>query len=686
MKNPITWNKFSEWIKFHYSVVFAATLVILLVFIVYGEDLKILFNEAIQAEEFNHILLVPFFAIFLFYLKRDLVKASLSLERSRERFRVKYLDEIAGLILCLVAFLIYWYGSHTFYPLEYHIMSIPVFLMGITLILSNSKVLTVLIFPILFFLFLIPPPMELIYAAGGLLANFEVRVSYLLLRSFGVPVILSSSYGPPTIQLMPNSNPTSFTVDLPCSGVYSLVAFVMFSAFLSFTSKASIKRKILMFIFGFFVFEILNIIRITAIVSIAYSFGEEIAMFVFHSVAGLFLIFFGMLLTLLFADKILKIQIFPKTRRIKSCPQCKKSMNERQIFCLSCGRFLKNPSWKISRGTWAKILLLLVGCWLVTISLSAPTFALAKESIEIIPGSSWENVTGILPEIEGYQLKFLYRDVNYERIAHQDAALVYAYLPTNYSKPAIYVAINVANSLSNLHSWEVCLITMQVAHGRYPLVSVLDSKEVQLLEGVPIIARYLAFKTPQNYTQITLYWFEKATFNTGITVEQKYVRINLIIITYEQVNPKDFEDQLLDMGRIVASYWEPIKTQSLISLGIPTLQILLAISVVLLILMKVTHYIYKATMRNRNLKIFESFATKREKRLLKIITEIAKNRKNVETRKILTTFNRKVKERLKLSELIEVLSHFEKYGFVERNLISVDNTPKLTWKINISRI
>jgi len=68
MKNPITWNKFSEWIKFHYSVVFAATLVILLIFIVYGEDLKILFNEAIQAEEFNHIILVPFFAIFLFYL------------------------------------------------------------------------------------------------------------------------------------------------------------------------------------------------------------------------------------------------------------------------------------------------------------------------------------------------------------------------------------------------------------------------------------------------------------------------------------------------------------------------------------------------------------------------------------------------------------------------------------------
>jgi len=220
-------------------------------------------------------------------------------------------------------------------------------------------------------------------------------------------------------------------------------------------------------------------------------------------------------------------------------------------------------------------------------------------------------------------------------------------------------------------------------------VSVLDSKEVQLLEDIPIIARYLAFKTPQNYTQITLYWFERATFDTGITVEQKYVRISLVIVTYEQANPKDFENQLLDMGQIVASYWEPIKMQSLITLGIPTLQILLIISVVLLILMKVTHYIYKTTMRNRNLKIFESFATKKEKRLLKIIADIAKSKKNIETRKILTTFNRKSKkvgERLKLSELIEILSYFEKYGFVERNLVSVDNMPKLTWKINVSRI
>ena len=496
-------------------------LAVLPAIIIYGEDLKILFDEALKTEALTHILLVPAFAATLFYLKRDTIKSILSVEKRKKDPIAKHSDAIAGLILCLTALLIYWYGSNTSRPTEYHILSIPIFLTGTILTLSNFKVLKLTLFPTLFFLFLIPPPLDILYAISGVTANLETQASHTILQALNIPVTLSNAYGPPTLQLEANQNPTAFTVDLPCSGIYSLIAFTVFSAFLASISKATAKRKAAMFLLGIPTFEALNIIRITTIVSIAYYLNEEIAMLIFHSLAGLTLIFIGMILTLIISEKILGVRVLPKKAKT-DCPTCKESLKKGLLFCQACGRLLKTPNWKISREAWAKATLLTIGCLLVAMSLKAPTFAIAKNTVEIL-STKPENTANILPEIEGYNLTYLYRDTKYENLAKQDAAIIYAYYPKNESKPTIYASINVANTLSNLHSWEVCLITWQTSRGRYPLVEVLDSKEIRLMENPPIIARYLAFRNPNNYTQIALYWFEKATFNNGITVEQKYV-------------------------------------------------------------------------------------------------------------------------------------------------------------------
>jgi len=679
-------NRLTFHLKTYYQSILLITSIIFLISIIYGNDLKILFNEATQTEVFSHILLTPLFAGFLFYLKRDMIKASLTLEKHQRKTKTKYLNEVIGVILCLIAFLVYWYGSHTFYPLEYHILSIPIFLTGLILTLSNLKVLTVLIFPIVFLLFLVPPPLEFIYTTGGLMANFETQIAYALLSSIGLPVTLSSSYGPPIIELTITSGKIPFTVDLSCSGVYTLIAFAMFSFFLAITSKASILKKLLMSITGFLIFEALNIIRITTIILIAYSLGEQIAMFIFHSIAGLLLIFIGMLLTLITAEKILKIQTFPKSQKDDSCPKCKKGLKNNENFCLNCGKYLNPPRLKVSQKTWAKIFLLIIGSWLVTISLNAPTFAIAQGPIEISSSTSWENATNVIPKLPDYRLKFLYRDISYERIARQDAALIYAYFPKNPLNSTVYVSINVANSLSNLHNWEVCLITWQTAQGRYPLVSVLESKEMQLLENVPIIARYLAFKHPENYTQITLYWFETAIFDTGITVEQKYVRISLIIFAREQTNYEHFENELLSIGKKIASYWQPIKLQTLISLGILAIQLLLIICIAFLIITIITQQLYESRKKARNLKLFRSFASKEDKLLLTILIDLTKRKRNIKTKDILNAFKKRIRKPLKLNDLIEKLAHLEEYGFIKRDVILIKNNPQLVWKTSVLSI
>jgi exosortase/archaeosortase family protein len=680
-------SKATANIKTYYQYILSAALIILLVLIVYRQDLEILANEVLQSEALSHVLLIPFFFGFLLYLKKDMVKASLVLEKLRKKTRIRYLDEVIGIAFCLIAFLLYWYGSHTFYALEYHLLSIPIFVIGITLILFNLKTLMILIFPILFLLFLVPPPTEFMYTIGGTMANFNTQASYTLLKTFGFPVTLTSSYGPPTIELTASTGqPLSFTIDLPCSGIYTFIAFAMFASFLALVASAPVLKKVWVFVSGFFMFEILNIIRITTIVSVGYWFGEEIAMFIFHTIAGLLLIFIGMLLILFVADKILKIQVIPTSQAPPSCPECKTSLENFRAFCLNCGNFLNPFHTGISQKFWAKLLLLLIGCYIVTLSIQAPTFAIAQESINAKSG--WEKTTNVFPNItssdrdENYTLRFLYRDTNYERIAHQDASLMYYY----NSSPVVYVDLGVASSKSNLHSWEVCLVAWQTVQGRHPLISVLDSRDIQLLPDVPIIARYFIFTdeegiyVPKNYTQITLYWYEKATFNTGITVEQKYVRISLIIYAHNTANYQQFEDELLTFGQAIASYWEPLKSQSLVSLGVPAQQLLLAMSIAFVAFTKTAEYSNEWRKKTDNQKIFNKFASAEEKLILQTILDLAEEKKRMETRDIRVAIKRRTGKSMNFEKLLNILSHLEEYRFIKRDIVSVESRPRLVWK------
>lgn len=430
--------------------------------------------------------MAPFLIGYLFYQKRNLAKASLALEKLQKQSKTKYLNELVGLSLCLIAFLLYWYGSYTFYPLEYHLLSLPIFAAGVVLILFSVKTLRAVLFPILFLLFLVPIPTEIMYALGGALANFNTQASYTLLKLSGFPVTLSTSYGSPTITL----GSTHFAIDLPCSGIYSFIAFVMFAAFLAFIVSAPAWKKTAIFVFGFFIFEILNILRITIIISAAAFWGEEIAMHIFHTAAGLVLIFIGILFTLFVSEKILKITFFSKTNEPPSCLKCKASKNTFENFCSHCGRFFGSVMNKPSHVFWAKIVILLLACSIIVLSVNAPTFAITQ-GIEV--ASTWENATDILPQIPQYDLKYVGRDTSYEQVAKQDAALTYVYIPTNVSTPVVYVLVNVANSISNLHSWEVCLITWQTAQGQYPLVSVLDSRDIRLFRGCSNSSPLLSF-------------------------------------------------------------------------------------------------------------------------------------------------------------------------------------------------
>ena len=657
----------------------SAVMIPVLVLIVYWQDVSLLVNEALYNEAMTHVLVVPVLFSYLVYRKRNMIKAAFALENIRQRSKDALVTEAVGLCLCLAALLIYWYGSYTFYTLEYHILSLPLFVAGIILILFNFKTLTVIIFPILFLLFFIPPPSEVTYTLGAVIGNFNTQASYLLLKTFGLPAIFDTTYGAPTIAVTdPSGTPMLFSVDLPCSGIYSLIAFVMFATFLAYIIRGSLLKKAGLFLFGFAVLQVLNILRITVIVAVGYWFGEEIAMTIFHAAAGWILIFGGIFLLLLIGEKVLHLQIFRATKELPFCPHCDDGTQKQEQFCSYCGKFFKNltDSTRISGRFLVKIFALLVGLLIVASTMHAPVFAFAEGLT--FTGSDFEE-SEVFPDFTDYQFRFLYRDVEYEVLADQDASLLYGYIPLNASASTVYVDIGVAESLTNLHNWEVCYVTYQTAQGQQPLVKVLDSRDIQIAVNPPLIARYFSFESPNNYSQISLYWYEKALFNTGITIEQKFVRITLIILAADSTDYLAHEETLLTFAESISAYWKPLKEQSLFSLSIFVQQALLIVTALFIVVTTATQYTRKWQKKTENLKIFEKTVSSSGKLLYQTLEELNEGA-GATTHEIAHALEAATGKPSDLDELVKLLKHFRENGLAEVDIISVDDEPQLIWK------
>lgn len=667
-------------LKSHFTLILSITFVLLAIMIVYGQDLLILANEALQNDALTHVFLVPFLMCFLIYRKRELVKASLAQGALRSKRETISLSEITGIALCICAFLLYWYGSYTFYPLEYHIASLVVFIIGMARMLLDTRTLKTVILPILLLIFLIPLPFSIIFAAGGTLGNFNTQASYELLKVAGVPVSLSSEFGSPTIEVnSPSALPIRFGIDIPCSGIYSLIAFAMFATFIAYIARGSIIKKLALFSIGFLMLLILNIFRITLTVLIAYRIGEEIAMTIFHTFSGWILIFVGVLLLLMTSEKLLHLRIFGGTPKVASCPECDGNQKNGVTFCYRCGKYLESRRTRLPKRFWIKMTAVLLISYFVMMSIQAPVFAFAQGLTISTPNP--EAGVDVFPKIPDCKLSFLYRDLEFEKISRQDASLLYAYISQNVTEPVVYVLVAVADSVTNLHSWESCLFTLQAAQGYSQLVTVTDSKDVQLMQDPPITARYFTFQHPANYTQITLYWYQQALFKTGLTIETKYARISLIILTTNQTNYPILERKLLNIGQSIASYWEPLKTRSLVSLGIPTMQILLASVLFLAMFTQIGQYTREWRRKTTNLKIFDRLASPDEKLLYKTIKELRQKNHKTTTQEIASAINKTTGKVQETGELVRMLNHLEKNQIINAEITSVEDHLRLVWNI-----
>jgi len=81
-------------------------------------------GNAINSEAMNYVLGIPFFVAYALYRKRRMHQAVTPLENPKA---IRNTEAVVGFFLLLTAFILYWHRSYTFYPVEYHLLSMPIF-------------------------------------------------------------------------------------------------------------------------------------------------------------------------------------------------------------------------------------------------------------------------------------------------------------------------------------------------------------------------------------------------------------------------------------------------------------------------------------------------------------------------------------------------------------------------------
>jgi len=651
--------------------------------LLYAQDLVTVFREALSDEASSYLLAIPIFLAYLVYRKRKILSAIIQNPSLTGAAKDK-LALSCGVLLCATSVFLYWYGSYTFDPLEYHMLTFPIFTAGLIIVLFDYALLRQLAFSVFFMIFLVPPRAQLLYGVGSALSLTSASISTAFMNLLGMPSTTSFEAGNPVVVMRrPDQTTARFGIDISCSGIYGLITFVVFSLFLAYMVRDRLWKKVTLVLAGLPLIYALNIIRISTLLAVGYHYGEDVAQTLFHSISGIAFTFAGALILVLAAQKLLKTN-FSKTHTLQGCPNCSTSQDVTFGFCESCGKHLKNTRMKLMKKDVAKIgaaaaiivLLLLVQAPISAL-VKAPTNLLDQLKLEQEPSTS------ILPQVSNCSLQFEYRDTEFEQQTGQDGTLTYSYAPVDASKDKVWIVLEIADGTSSFHNWEYCLITWPLNEGKEASVTQLDLKDVQIMQNPPLIARCFAFRwNSYNNTQVVVYWRETLAFTSNNETRQKSVEVSLSIYPNHPEQITQSEDALQKLAESIAAYWEPLRTWTPVALLLSKNANILAASSTAALALVIPAEVLKKRNRKAGRKAAYSKIADGDKSILAALSQL--QRKNLSTpdnlKQSCQTLNNLDIDEHALEMRLQELSRI---GLAYQEIRNVDDDPVLVWKASI---
>ncbi|MFB3890238.1 MAG: exosortase/archaeosortase family protein [Candidatus Bathyarchaeia archaeon] len=663
------------------SIIVKSIAVVAAVILVYFQDLQLIFADALYSEATSYILLVPVLCAYVFYRKRNMLIAAAQDENRPHLGIAKYASQLIGALLAIAAIMVYLFGSQTFVPLQYHLASLPIFAAGLVLVLFNPQTLRQAIYPIAFTAFLTPPPADLLNATGSTLSIASTEASNAMLNLIGIRSTISYSFGSPAIDIIGAGNtPTSFAIDVACSGMYSLIGFAVFAVFVAYIVRDKMWKKLTILAIGFPLIYLLNIIRITSIVLIGYQWGSELALNAFHLMGGTVLVFLGTLALLVLSEKALKTQIFSKKKPRVACRDC--GLSDKARYCFSCGRIRRRGA-KLRPVDIARIAAIIALAALIAY-LQNPVYAMTRSPSQIMvqTPSGEQGDVRLLPQFQGYDLAFAYRDTNFEQASGQDFSLVYIYYPQSQSNITVRVAVEIAKTSVQLHMWENCLITAPLERGSIVPITQLDLRDISILENPTIKARYFAFYDKDaNLTQVVLYWYESSLFEMGNSTQQRQVKTSIIAYADSPDEVSGIEAQILPFARDIAAYWEPIKTWGAMDAISQNGLTLSATTITLIAALSVFFELQTLIHRKNNLRVYEKLPEK-DRRFIDALRSSGE-RRDLTIEDAALAMQKIDGEPTDRERLRQKLGELESLGLLQDRILNKQDEPIQGWRVQI---
>ncbi len=170
-------------------------------------------------------------------------------------------------------------------------LTIPVVLLGASLIMFGSAASRILAFPILFLYFMIPPPLSIVDKLAFAIQLLSTKIGTLLVQLVGIDAVRDG---------MNISAPNySVRVEAPCSGFQGSIALIMVATAILYLTEGTFWRRVILFLAALPAGLITNSVRIALIVMLGEWFGEGAADFMHKYAAHLVLIASMLILVLL---------------------------------------------------------------------------------------------------------------------------------------------------------------------------------------------------------------------------------------------------------------------------------------------------------------------------------------------------------------------------------------------------
>ena len=253
-----------------------------------------LYHSRWQTIDYTHAYFIMPVSLWLVWRKRTAIKAILASNRGPQighstAPKEKSLLGFSLLLLGLFLFIIGWRYDYLFLST----LSLIPNLFGITIYLYGTGMAKELIFPILYLLLMVPPPLGVLDAVTLPMRYGVSAVAYLVLRSFYFPIVKEG--------LLFSIEGQQLFMGPACSGFRSLITMMSLGLVYIYCSRSRLNKKLILTTSIIPLALLGNLIRIILMCIITYYLGEKIAQGFFHYFSGL-VIFLIMLLGMMIVE------------------------------------------------------------------------------------------------------------------------------------------------------------------------------------------------------------------------------------------------------------------------------------------------------------------------------------------------------------------------------------------------